>query len=1014
MKTLGIVCGIASIGWALVDLRASTMTVLATGVWSFDTPETPKERTPLNAIRRLHRGQRRVIRRRRQRMNEIRDLFHENGLLPTATSDSLGEQRLDPWDLRAAAFSRTLTGPELAVALGHIAAHRGFKSNSQRRPNEADETSRMKKAIAATQERLQRYRTVGIMFAADPEFRDRKRNRGDFTRSVLRADLEQEVRQIFAEQRRRHNSLASTGLEAEYSRIAFFQRPIGDSEHLVGPCRFEPSEKRTASRSYSFEMFRLLSRLANITLSDDGKHFRLTAAMIRRIIDDFGATKRISYRAIRDTLSFGNLVSFVGVNPVDEKNDVVARQGNAAEGTYALRHVAGPDGWRYLMDRPRLLDRIAEVLTFRVDPGSIRLGLAEAGLTGPLLEDVMTGLENGAFSKFSGTGHLSAKAARALLPALRRGAGYYAACETIGYDHDAPAKVSLEDVRNPVARKAITELVKQIRAVTKAYGPPYAIHIGLMRDVGKSIEERDAITQGIERQNKKREASRAELEELLGRTTKGDELLRYELWKEQGGRCLYTGEYIDPAWLAGGDRTVQVGHILPWSRFGDDSFPNKTLCLASAGQAKQDRTPYEWSEAGGLDWDAFTGRVDSCKDMKPVKKNGFYLRKNAAEVEETFRNRHLSDTRYIARLLMFYLGQTCPEVSYIRVRSVQLVAKLRRAWGLDGFKHDEDGKRKDDDRHRALDAIILSTITERRLEEMAHAARAAEQRGSSRGFDFGLIEPPVEGFREIVQETFVGIFPARAERRRMRGEIHAATIKRIDGPLVLERKAVEKLTLADLENVPSPVPYGNARSPQKLRDEMVDTIRQWIERGRPKDDMPRSPKGDIIRKVRLVTHEAVRVPVRGGTADRGEMARVDVFRTVTKSGRSRYSIVPIYPHQIADRDGYPSPPDRAVTSGVPEAGWTVMDDGSEFLFSLYSHSLLEAVKPDGKIIRGYFKGLDRATGVIAIAAPENMRAAPARVGAKTLALLDKLHVDRLGKITSVEREKRTWHGAACT
>ena len=63
----------------------------------------------------------------------------------------------DPWLPRAQALTRTLTGPELAAALGHIAHHRGFRSNSKRdrSASAADETSKMLKAIAGTQERLE-------------------------------------------------------------------------------------------------------------------------------------------------------------------------------------------------------------------------------------------------------------------------------------------------------------------------------------------------------------------------------------------------------------------------------------------------------------------------------------------------------------------------------------------------------------------------------------------------------------------------------------------------------------------------------------------------------------------------------------------------------------------------------------------------------------------------------------------------------------------------------------------
>ena len=1053
MRTLGIDGGIASIGWALLDIDsdAGELTIVAAGVRTFDAPETAKERTPTNAVRRLHRGQRRVIRRRRQRMNEIRRLFHDAGLLHTADSDALGQKAirqhepdlrpnadcdepgqngLNPWRLRAEAFDRTLSGSELAVTLGHIAKHRGFKSNAKRDAgaNAADETSKMKKAIAATQERLQGYRTVGQMFAADPAFKDRKRNRGDFTRSILRTDQESEVRQIFAEQRRRGNLAATEALEEDFSRIAFFQRPLQDSEHMVQFCPFERTEKRTARRSNAFEMFRLLSRLATISLSAvAGPDRRLDAAEIALIAEDFGKTKGISYIAVRKTLELDKRTRFLGVSEKDEKNDIVARSGAAAEGTYTLRNVVGPSGWRMLMHNPVLRDRIAEVLSFREDPASIRAGLVDAELDGLLLDAVMDGVEKGTFGQFTRAGHISAKAARRLVEPLRLGKVYSEACNDVGYDHSARVSVSLEDVRNPVARKAVTEMLKQVRAIVQKHGVPDFMHVELARDIGKGPEERDRIKKGIEDQNKKRDKSRAALAERLDRPGSDDELLRYELWNEQNGWCLYTGDYMDPGWIAAGDNRVQVDHILPWSRFGDDSFVNKTLCMARANQAKRGRTPFEWFEAEGLDWTLFASRVEACKEMKGRKKGGFYLRKNATEVEETFRNRNLGDTRYATRLLLDMLArryypndteETKDRSRHVLARPGQLTAKLRRAWALDDIKKDDAGKRKEDDRHHALDAIVIAATTEAMLQKLTKAAQEAERKGLHKGFDFKYVEQPAAGFARVVRATIENVFVSRADRHRARGEAHAATIKRVetvDGVVtVFERKAIEKLTLADLELIPIPEPYGKIGDPAKLRDEMVAELRQWIEANKPKDNPPRSSKGDVIRKVRVATRDKVAVSVRGGAADRGEMARVDVFAKPDKRGKVRYYLVPIYPHQVADQQAYPQPPNLAAVAHVPETDWTIMDAGYKFLFSVYSHSLLEVVKSDGVVIRGYFKGMDRASANMNFAIPEEPRTLIRGIGAKTLAQFKKLNVDRLGSVTEVKNEVRTWHGVACT
>jgi CRISPR-associated endonuclease Csn1 len=529
-------------------------------------------------------------------MNELRALFHRAGLLPLAARDALALPTKDPWRLRAEGLDRRLSGEEFAAALGHIARHRGFKSNAKRprSENAIGEEQKMLKAIEGTVEKLSRYRTVGAMFALDPEFADRKRNRGGgFDRSILRDDQEREMGALFAAQRRLGNAAATEELEAEYRRIALFQRPLQDSEHLLGKCQFEPTETRTARRGYAFEMFRLLSRLANLRLTERGNEWALTPEQMAEISADFGRRKGITYKAVRAALDLDPRVRFKGVPEKDEKYDIVARSGDAATGTYTLRQIVCDGGWRTLMATPVQRDRIAEIVTFRDDPASIRRGLDEAGVDPFLADAIMRGLADGKLGDFKGAGHISAKAARALLPPLSRGLGYADACAEVGYDHAAQAQVNVEDVRNPVARKALSEMLKQVRAIVAAHGAPDAIHVELARDIGKSAEERDEIKRGIEKRNKERDKLRDEFKDLLRREPTIDDMLRYELWKEQGGRCLYTDDPIDPNWIVSGDNRAQVDHILPWSRFGDDSFMNKTLCTAAANQAKRNRSPFE-------------------------------------------------------------------------------------------------------------------------------------------------------------------------------------------------------------------------------------------------------------------------------------------------------------------------------------------------------------------------------------------------------------------------------------
>ena len=312
----------------------------------------------------------------------------------------------------------------------------------------------------------------------------------------------------------------------------------------------------------------------------------------------------------------------------------------------------------------------------------------------------------------------------------------------------------------------------------------------------------------------------------------------------------------------------------------------------------------------------------------------------------------------------------------------------------------------------------MAATTQSMLQRLTTAAQEAIRLGKGRGFDFEGLPPPALGFREVVRDKVANVFVSRAERHRARGEAHAATIKQVreveGAPVVFERKAVEKLTLADLDQIPMPAPYGKIGDPGKLRDELVATLRTWIEASKPKNDPPRSPKGDVIRKVRVATKDKVAVSVRGGTADRGDMARVDVYAKADKRGKRQYHVVPIYPHQVADREAYPMPPNLAVVAFKAEDEWTRVDESFTFLFSLYQNSLIEMTKPDGVVVSGYFKGMDRQGAQIHVANHRSTRELTRGTGSKTLLQFRKFTVDRLGTKSAIEQEVRTWHGEACT
>ena len=259
-------------------------------------------------------------------------------------------------------------------------------------------------------------------------------------------------------------------------------------------------------------------------------------------------------------------------------------------------------------------------------------------------------------------------------------------------------------------------------------------------------------------------------------------------------------------------------------------------------QEKRGRTPYEWFDAdkAPVDWEKFVAGFEGLKEMKGLKKRNFRL-KDAVSVEDKFKARNLTDTRWASRLMADELKRIFPAPEGARrifARPGAITSKLRRAWGLESLKK-VDGERVSDDRHHAIDAIVLAVTTESLLQAMTREIQRRENEG--RADDIFHVAPPWERFRAEAERVVYGdngiggVFVSRAERRRARGKAHDATVKQvreIDGEaVVFERKAIEKLTDKDLERIPTPAPYGTIVDPARLRDR-IGRIASGLDRRR--------------------------------------------------------------------------------------------------------------------------------------------------------------------------------------
>lgn len=188
-RIFGFDLGIASIGWAVVDFDKEYFDhetgeviegqIIKSGVRCFPVAENPKDGSSLAAPRREKRLARRICRRKARRMQEIKQLFIDSGLV--ADSDML--QRLyaeqkdgDVWNLRIKALTQKLTAAELVRVLTHLAKHRGFKSYRKAAEESDAEGGKVLKAIKANSTQLYDNKTLAQIIVERAGKNGKKRN----------------------------------------------------------------------------------------------------------------------------------------------------------------------------------------------------------------------------------------------------------------------------------------------------------------------------------------------------------------------------------------------------------------------------------------------------------------------------------------------------------------------------------------------------------------------------------------------------------------------------------------------------------------------------------------------------------------------------------------------------------------------------------------------------------------------------------------------------------------------
>jgi len=820
---LGLDLGSASLGWALIalDNQHDPTGLIRAGVRIFQpgvegsTLEIEQGKDKSRAVdRRAARLTRRQLRRRAARQRDLFKLLQQHGFLPPADENAnanSSEQRhaipnkldqelaqhwranagatgnvdqLLPYILRKSALDRKLERFELGRAFYHLIQRRGFKSNrreGKKGKDKQEELGKVKTGISELEKEMKASggRTLGEYLAGLDPHTQRVRRRW-----TARKMFEDEFEAIWTVQQPHAPELLTAELKTEIARLLFYQRPIASQAHLIGFCELEPGQRRAPWATLEAQQFRALQKVNDLAIVLPGflQAQPLSPEERQRVywgLQNEGDKTFPALRKLLTTKSQFNLERGGEKSLRGNRTNAVMRSifGNRWEEFSAEQRTKAVDEWRGTED--------PEILTKR--------GVEQWGL------EEVTARKWADTEPEDGYCNLSLKAIRRLLPRMEAGESFKTVERSIygepfsgqePKDFLPTVHEALPTLRNPAVERAVTEMRKMVNAIVREYGKPYEIRIEMARELRKPRKEREAVTKSNRSREREREQAKARILKECGfQNPSRADIEKALLFEECGAVCPYTGRTIEFTSLFG-DSQFDVEHIIPLSRYPDDSFLNKTLCYHEENRAiKRGRTPWEAYGSDEERWNAMLGRVEKFKN--PAKLLRFKLR-TQEELGE-FTQRQMNDTRYTTKLAADLLGtlyggrdETLADGSKRRAifaSTGQVTATLRRVWNLESILREaapsangeSRGKPRTDHRHHAIDAITIALTSEKTIKLMSTvAAQAPEWQLDKRVFR--RIESPWPDFVDSIRPHIEQMLVSHRPEHKMSGALHKETI----------------------------------------------------------------------------------------------------------------------------------------------------------------------------------------------------------------------------------------------
>ena len=307
-------------------------------------------------------------------------------------------------------------------------------------------------------------------------------------------------------------------------------------------------------------------------------------------------------------------------------------------------------------------------------------------------------------------------------------------------------------LRNPIVEQVILETLRTVRDIWKQVGDIDEIHIELAREMKNPADKRKLMSAQILENENTNLRIKAILEELknpehkvdnvrpysptqqeifkiyeeyaVGNITKDDndfdfisqiskkaqptksEIIRYKAWLEQKYQSPYTGQFIPLSKLFTAE--YEIEHIIPQSRYFDDSFSNKVICesVVNKNPYKDNQLGYEFIKKNSgrivdeLSTIGKTVKIFTVEEYERFVKdhyshNRIKMSKLLMEdIPDKFIERQLNDSRYISKYIKGLLSNIVREKDVNGEYEQEAVSKnlitcngtitdrLKKDWGM--------------------------------------------------------------------------------------------------------------------------------------------------------------------------------------------------------------------------------------------------------------------------------------------------------------------------------------------